>query len=103
MGKQLTAEYKKLSAPYCFLYRKRPPEFIVKTSTGITVKDLNKIARTVIQNHKDQLFAKWKLHPANRNWTGNVRAKKSALMRLEPLPNPVILEPACTASLLKSI
>jgi hypothetical protein len=93
------SDYPNQPAPYCFLYRKKLPEFIVKSKRLLSDKQLYQIARTVIQQHKDALFKIWKFK--NPSWRGNVSVKQRALLRASPLPNPVILEIPYTESLLK--
>jgi hypothetical protein len=77
-------------APYCFLYRNKPPEFIIKSNYKLSDKELYRIARAIIKQRKDNLFMVWKFK--NPSWKGNASLKKAALLRDSPLPHPVILE-----------
>ena len=87
--------------PYSFAYPNKKQEFIIHSVTEIRDKKLKQLARLVIQDHQDVWFTAWKLK--NPSWNGNEVTKKRALMKEKPLPNPVILLPAYTESLLKRL
>jgi hypothetical protein len=89
--------------PYTFQDERYQLEFIVHSSKLLTDKQLQAVARRVIEQHKTVQFEIWKLHPANWRWKGDIESKKDELLRLNPLPRPVELLPVCTQGHLKSL
>ena len=63
---------------------------MVESKYLLSYRELHRIARAIIRQHKDGLFKAWTLK--NRFWYGNVYAKKTELIRAHPLPDPVTLD-----------
>src|SRR5258708_4849534 len=78
--------------PYCFRYLKNPQlEFIISSGGFLsTDRELRRIARVAVRQHKDRLFRLWKIE--NPSWRGNVSLKKRALFMTDPLKSPAIFD-----------
>ena len=54
-------------------------EFIIPYHRFLKPAEAQKVARHLIKQEQDALFEVWKSKPANREWKGDVAAKKEEL------------------------
>lgn len=68
-------------------------EFIVAFPRFLKPEEAQAIARRHFQQEKDAFFQIWKMEPANKDWNGDIDAKKEELFiqKRERFKGPIVL------------
>jgi|ERR1017187_352528 hypothetical protein len=65
--------------------------FLIPFERQLTAQEAEIIARQVISSRKESFYQAWKSRPENKNWKGDIDAKKEELFIKKHRPNSEIL------------